>query len=344
MPTDRLDIAAKEEEGLLTLTQVPGISGVVAIELAKYFGTLREIVEAGPKVQKAVRDAPVSLRESSTLENAHDSARRIQDDSGEADISCVPYFNDGYPELLRLTETPPAILHVRGTLRSNCRNIACVGNRNSTQYGDTVAERITKKLAENDWNIVSGLAVGIDTVCHKAAIEKQQHTTAVLAHGLDRVYPNENTLLAQQILDSGGALVSEHPIRTHPQRSFFIDRNRIQSGISAGTFLMQSALKGGSMHTARFTLMQGRALMVPIPTGDQVNSIQNKGVLALGTLTAEQLIEKIHTDDQYQELLRRLFSNDAPAIGIHGRDDYPQLLEELNELERDLALLTGGEL
>lgn len=130
-----------------------------------------------------------------------------------------------------------------------------------------MTQRIVEQLVNADWTIVSGLALGIDSVAHAATLGKKGRAIAVLAGGLDNVYPKENTRLAEEILASGGALVSEQPFGVPAIPRNLIQRDRLQSGLSVGTFVMQTDVKGGSMHTVRYTLQQERLLFAPVPQG-----------------------------------------------------------------------------
>lgn len=127
------------------------------------------------------------------------------------------------------------------------------------------------------FNIVSGLALGCDTVGHLGALDMNGTTTAVLAHGLDHVYPKENKYLADKILDNGGLLITEYPINQRPQPRFFIERDRIQAGLSLGTIVIETDLKSGTMKTVGFTIEYGRlSACVNYPT-DKRNSVVDSG-------------------------------------------------------------------
>ena len=137
-----------------------------------------------------------------------------------------------------------------------------VGSRSVTPYGRAVTSQFAGQLAERGITIVSGLALGIDAVAHTAAIEKGGLHLAVLANGLDRIYPATNTALARQLLSSGGAILSEYPPGTPSYKQNFIARNRIVSGISDALLITEATEMSGTLHTARFALEQGREVLV----------------------------------------------------------------------------------
>ena len=140
--------------------------------------------------------------------------------------------------------------------------IAIVGTREPTEYGITAAKRLGALFAESGYTVVSGLANGIDTAAHQGALEVDGLTVAVLASGLDTVYPIKNKELAGAILKNNGALVSEYSWGTMVNRSYFVARDRIQSGLSLGVFVVETGIKGGTMHTVKSCKEQKRSLIV----------------------------------------------------------------------------------
>lgn len=177
-------------------------------------------------------------------------------------ISVVCYLDDCFPERLRTTDDPPAVLWIKGHDESLHATdaVAVIGTREPSSYATKTAKSAAKYLASKGAVIVSGLAKGCDTLAHEGCLEAGGRTVAVLAHGLDKVYPAENRSLAEQIVDKGGALVSEYPVGMPAQRNFFVERDRLQSGLSDSVLVVETSESGGSMHTARFAEKQGRTL------------------------------------------------------------------------------------
>jgi DNA processing protein len=167
-----------------------------------------------------------------------------------------------YPSLLAEISGRPSILFVRGELTpADERAVAIVGTRRTTQYGRQAAEQVASELAQAGVTVVSGLARGIDTVAHRAALAAGGRTIAVLGSGVDIIYPSENRNLAEQIIESG-AVVSEFVPGTKPDAQNFPARNRIVSGMSLGTVIVEAPARSGALITASFAADQGREVFV----------------------------------------------------------------------------------
>ena len=177
-----------------------------------------------------------------------------------AKLDCmeIELGSDDYPELLAQLSDPPQRLHVRGDLTSlHLPALAIVGSRNPTAGGLRNAREFARHLGRSGFCIVSGLAQGIDSEAHRGALDVGAPTVAFVGHGLDRVYPAANVELARAI-EANGALVSEFPAGTPPRRSHFPQRNRLISGLSLGTIVVEAAKQSGSLITARLASEQGR--------------------------------------------------------------------------------------
>jgi DNA processing protein len=173
-------------------------------------------------------------------------------------VGALRYIDDGYPSLLREVALPPAILYVRGALtRADDWALAIVGTRRATGYGKQVTDRLAGELARQGITIVSGLARGIDTHAHTAALEAGGRTIAVLGCGPDLVYPPENAKLAARILESG-AVVTEFAPGTQPEAGNFPARNRLISGLALGVLVTEAPQGSGALITTRFAAEQGR--------------------------------------------------------------------------------------
>jgi len=184
----------------------------------------------------------------------------------------------GYPSRLREIDDVPPILYVRGEWAPDDEwSIAVVGTRRATAYGRQAATELTRGLAANSVTVVSGLARGVDTIAHRTALDTGGRTVAVLANGLDTIYPPENRRLADEIAERG-AVVSDYPLGTKPRADFFPRRNRILSGLSLGTLIIEGDYQSGSMITARFALEQNRDVFA-VP--GSIFSPQSRGPLSL---------------------------------------------------------------
>ncbi|HSX01325.1 MAG TPA: DNA-processing protein DprA [Candidatus Saccharimonas sp.] len=165
-----------------------------------------------------------------------------------------------YPFALTQISAPPKQLYVLGDLPKG-DYVAIVGTRSYTEYGKAITYELAFELAKAGLVIVSGLALGIDGAAHQAALDAGGKTVAVLAGGLDHIYPSTHRELAKSILAHGGALISEYPAGIPTYKSQFVARNRIVVGLSLGTIITESAAQGGAMHSAHFTLDANRILM-----------------------------------------------------------------------------------
>ncbi len=185
----------------------------------------------------------------------------------EMPIRTVTQNDSAFPPLLREIPDPPRALFLKGVLPpSPAVAVAIVGTRRATPDGKRLAREFAMALAQHDITIVSGLAFGIDAAAHAGCLEVGGKTVAVLAGGLDRVYPRSNENLAQQILASDGGLVSEYAPGTDPLPYRFLERNRIVSGMSQGVVVIECPEGSGSLATARFAAEQGRsAFVIPGP-------------------------------------------------------------------------------
>lgn len=184
-------------------------------------------------------------------------------------VALILREDDAYPPALKEIAQPPFALYVKGTLpEKGAKTLAIVGTRRATAGGKDAARKFAEALAGAGWCIVSGLALGIDGAAHAGALAGKGTTVAVLACGLDSVYPSEHATLAGRILKEGGALISEYPIGGETLPFRFLERNRIVSGLSRGALIIEAPERSGSLATAKFALDQNREVFVtPGPLG-----------------------------------------------------------------------------
>lgn len=209
-----------------------------------------------------------------------------------------------YPRWLQHTEGKPSLLFVKGNV--SCLSepqLAIVGSRQPSHSGVEIAFKMARHICDAGLLITSGLALGVDAAAHKGALAAQKPTIAVLGCGLDQIYPKRHEVLAEQIVTAGGALVSEYPIGVPPLAEHFPRRNRIISGLSLGTLVVEAALKSGSLITANYALQQGREVFA-IPGN----------ILSLGSEGCHYLIQqgaKLVTKGQ--DILEELSWEDQPV-------------------------------
>ncbi len=176
----------------------------------------------------------------------------------QAGFCVLTWHDEDYPPRLKEIYDKPPVLYVRGKIMpEDERSVAVVGTRGPTVYGRETARQLTTELAQSGVTIVSGLARGIDGIVHRAALESGARTIAVLGSGIDVIYPREHGSLADQIVDNG-AVVSEHPLGARPDAQNFPRRNRIISGMSLGTLVVEAPEGSGALLTARHALEQNR--------------------------------------------------------------------------------------
>ena len=186
----------------------------------------------------------------------------------EEKIGKIKIEDKNYPKLLKKIENPPEVLYFKGKINNDDLCFAIVGTRRCSSYGKQATLEIASNLAEAGVVVVSGLAPGIDTFAHQAAVEQKRRTIAVLGTGLDKksIYPKENIKLAQKIVDFGGCLISEYPPGTRGTKFTFPKRNRIISGLSLGVLVVEAKEKSGALITANYAFSQKRKVFaVPGP-------------------------------------------------------------------------------
>lgn len=260
---------------LISILQLPLLGRVSAFALARYsiehdinLETTEELLSYLDKCKelKIVKRLPeYNLKD---LNSAVYKAETIINRSEEVGIKIITYFDNMFPNKLKgITsngkDVSPLILYFKGNINiASTKGIAIIGTREPTPEGITTGFYLGKKYAELGYNIISGLAKGCDTAAHNGAIAAKGLSTAVLAHGLDSVYPFENKMLASKILEYGGLLISEYTLGTNPLPNYFIERDRLQAGLADATIVIQTACKGGTMHAVRATKENNKPLFV----------------------------------------------------------------------------------
>lgn len=268
----------------LALLSLEGIGRSTAIEVMR---SAPSVPVTGEELHEAV--IRFAGRRGARLSRSHaDLAFLMADESLSHalrhDVHVIPYSAPEFPQLLARIKDPPAVLYVRGPAANVARldSIAIIGTREPTLFGESAAARVAQRCAEFGLVVVSGLALGCDAQAHEGSLLGHGVTVAVLAHGLDTVQPAANRALAHRILDSGGSWVSEYPVGEPARRTYFVERDRIQSGLSQAVVVIETDIKGGSMHTARFAREQGRVLAAikhPAHLGDSPKSQGNQALM-----------------------------------------------------------------
>lgn len=281
---------------------VSGIGPARLRLLVNHFGNPEVVLNASERELTQVDGIDRALARRIVSEKSFEEEIQLQlSRLNRSEARIVTYWDREYPENLKKIYDPPAMLFVRGRLSGSDKySIAVVGTRNPTAYGRRVAEKFAAEIAEHGIVVVSGLARGIDTIAHLTTVRSGGRTIAVLGSGVDVIYPNENKRLAEQILD-GGAIISEYYMGSKPDAVNFPRRNRIISGISLGTILIETDVDGGAMITASFALDQNREVFA-VP--GQISERKARGTNKLIKEGRAKLVEDI--TDVVEELRYKL--------------------------------------
>ena len=221
------------------------------------------------KLMSGMKEKAINKVTLDNLNEAYQLAQRIIEASSQANIGLVGYYDNEFPDVLRKTVNedgkidPPLLLWYRGDFSiTQLPGFAVIGTREATPEGVSGGTYLAGEFAKRGFNIVSGLAVGCDTCGHKGALKVGGKTTAILANGLDHnsIYPPENQVLAEEIVQNGGLLISEYRIGTPVNRYSLVARDRLQSGLSLATLVVQTGEHGGTMHAATATLQSNKPL------------------------------------------------------------------------------------
>ncbi len=312
---------ALSKEQILTLTCLKEV-GVMGLGPKKILTIGSIVIEKDMSIlsYKELADLMQSMKEKAihkvTLSNlieANQIANKIIEASYLAEIGFVGYYDEDFPEKRRKTineegkSEPPLLLWYRGDLSiTNMPGLAVIGTREATQEGMEGGEYISGEFAKRGFNIVSGLAIGCDTSGHVGALKVGGKTTAILANGLDdkSIYPAENLDLAKNILKYGGLLLSEYRIGTTVNKYSLVSRDRLQSGLSVATLVIQTGETGGTMHAANATFQSGKPLYTMLFKDEKVNQnekcrgnalLVKKGAKYIkGNDDIDEIIDSIH--------------------------------------------------
>lgn len=277
--------------------------------LYNYFGDIEEAFNAGMKELSqidglSVRRAETFLRERDKIDP--DKALYGVENRG---INYLTLEDDKYPKMLKQISDPPAVLYYKGEL-FDCnleRTLAVVGSRKSTHHAKDAVRKILAELSGTDICIVSGLAAGIDTTAHEAAMDNNLKTIGVIASGFDFVYPSSNERLYEKIEKLGGAVVTEYYPTFQPLKFRFPQRNRIVSGLSFGTLVAEASLRSGALITSNLCLEQGRELMcipglISNPNTEGIYKLLKNGATLV--TKAEDILEALNWEVKPAEQLK----------------------------------------
>jgi DNA processing protein len=312
---------------------IPGIGRVRLGQLENYFGSLEAAWKAPPTELKKVH-LDDSIVQSVTSWRPRLS---LDDEMGKMEhcgVQAFTWHDEKYPTRLKEIYDYPPILYIKGKILPEdewC--LAMVGTRRITAYGQQVTEEIATDLAHNKITIVSGLARGIDTVAHQAALNAGGRTIAVAACGLDTIYPAENANLAKRIIEHG-ALISEYPLGTKPKPEYFPRRNRILSGMSLGVLVTEAGESSGALITADLALEQNRdVLAVPgsvfSPASRGTNHLIQEGAKLVQN--CQDVLEELNLRAVAQQLEFKeiIPASDTESLLLHRLSAEPSHIDEI---------------
>ncbi|MBD3181080.1 DNA-protecting protein DprA [Candidatus Poribacteria bacterium] len=251
-------MCSEDVKDWITLSMIPGVGGVIFKRLLDFFGSPKAVLNASLKQLNSVIgltplicDAIIEYRGKISIDKEMDLIQRNN-------CRIITIRDKSYPENLKAIYDPPPVIYVIGDiLPEDSHAISVVGTRKASAYGKEAAEYISGQLASKGYTVISGMAYGIDTAAHKAALKSRGRTIAVMGNGVDIVYPERNAGLRKEIMASG-AIVSEFSMGTPPLKANFPRRNRIVSGMSLGTLIVEAPERSGALITADCALEQGR--------------------------------------------------------------------------------------
>lgn len=331
--TESTSAATGDIKYWVAFSRISRIGAVRAARLEEHFGSLEAAWRASAHELRASgldQGSVTSIIEARDSISPDDEMQRLD----KAGFKAYSWHDEAYPSRLREVEDRPPVLYVRGEiLPSDEWAIAVVGTRKASPYGRQAAEHFATDLARHNITVVSGLARGIDAVAHRSTIEAGGRTIAVLACGLDLVYPPENAKLAGSIAEHG-ALVSDYPLGTQPRSEYFPRRNRILSGLSLGVLVVEGDLDSGALITARMALDQNREVFalpgsIYSTTHRGSNQLIRDGHARLVT-KAEDILEELNlTTVTHQMELREVTADPTEAKLLRLLSSQPVHIDEV---------------
>ena len=290
----------------VALSMAPGVGSVLFKRLMEAFGSPEGVFQA--KAKDLERIEGIGSKVAGALRKFHwkDQVDKELRSAETIGARLVPWEEEEYPPALKQIYDPPPLLYVLGTLTpQDQKSVAVVGSRYPTTYGEMFAQRMAMGLSQRGVTVVSGLARGVDSAAHRGALAAGGRTIGVLGCGIDLIYPPENRDLFAEV-EARGAILSEFPLGTPPEKDHFPIRNRVISGMSLGVVVVEATLRSGSLITARCALDQGREVFAAPGNADSARSAGTNRLIREGAklvTRAEEVLEEFP----------RLSLSEAPA-------------------------------
>ncbi len=338
----------------LKLISIKGLGSRRILQLSNQLDNINDLFEK--PLKELEYQGLINKEQKKLLQKKYDEnfVSNTLDILSKSPFELITIFDDTYPELLKKIYDPPAVLFTNGTILPEDHDaIAVVGTRLATNYGKQVVDKLVRELVRNNFTIISGMARGIDTHAHRAALKYGGRTLAVLGNGVDIVYPRENRSLRNDILKNG-CCISEFPFGTRPNAPNFPKRNRVISGLSLGTIVIEAGKKSGAVLTAYDALDQNREVFaVPGRIDDNMSAGTNKLIQKGAKLVSgiDSILEEIDNRRRFYQKEKQLTLNlniskderqivellsdnlHVDQIAVHLNKNVPEVLSTLLSLE-----------
>ncbi len=342
-----MDLNPSELKSWLALSTVPNVGPIRFVSLVKHFGSPEAVLSAPEKELAGFPDVgPIiasSIRRKVDWKLVEKQLQLIE----KNEVRLLTFKDDAYPENLRSIYDPPPFLFIRGEIKEEDKNaIAIVGCRSASGYGKQIAEKIGRELAKRGITIISGLAWGIDSIGHLAALQEKSRTIAVFGSGLDVIYPSENRKLTERIIKNG-AIISEFLLGTKPEKQNFPKRNRLISGLSLGVVIIEAGARSGALLTAEHALEQNREVFaVPGNIGAKTSEGTNKLIKQGAKLvtSVEDILEELKIITTVQQKEKHGIEKDLSRLSEVEKNVYDLLKHEphhIDKIAQDTSMSTS---
>lgn len=326
-----------ELKSWLALSTVPKVGAVRFISLVKHFGSPEAVLSAP---EKELADFPdVGPIIASNIKTKVDwmVAEKQVELMKRHKVRLLTFKDEAYPENLKSIYDPPPFLFIRGEIKEEDKNaIAIVGSRAASPYGKQTAERIGRELAKRGITIVSGLAWGIDSIGHQAALKENSRTIAVFGSGLDVIYPPQNGKLVEGIIQNG-AIISEFFLGTKPEKQNFPKRNRLISGLSLGVVIIEAGSKSGALLTAGHALEQNREVFavpgnIGAKTSEGTNRLIKEGAKLVTSV--EDILEELKMVAPLQQKEKGKIQKELSQLSEIEKNIYNFIRDEPHHIDK----------
>lgn len=330
-----------DTEMLLILNMVDEVGSVRTQALLRHFRSLGKVFKAGQDEVACIKEIGPRIAPKITQSIKEIDIKKELDLIKKHGVKVITFLDEDYPKTLKEIYSPPIVLYIKGNILPQDETaVAIVGSRLASIYGIQTAERLGFELASRGITVVSGMARGVDSAAHKGALKAGARTIAVLGSGLAKIYPQEHDKLAEEI-SQNGAVISEFPMLTIPDKVNFPKRNRVISGLSLGVLVVEAAHKSGALITADFALEQGKSVFAVPGKVDSRGSKGTNNLIKQGAglvENADDILEGLGIEDRLPEngsvnnpdnIFLKLDKSESLVYNLLTSE--PQYIDELSE-------------